>query len=237
MSFCVYKHTCPNGKVYIGITERNPLDRWNNGNGYRNNSHFWNAIKKYGWDNIIHEIIYSDINEEEACLAEIRLIEKYDSSNPQKGYNNTLGGEHGRFSEETKKRMSESHKGLQAKEKHPLYGKHFSEESKKKMSESAKKRFENVEEREKISERKKGSTPWNKGIRYTDEMREKISISHKGLKANNRKKVICIETKIIYESTYDVAKSIGKSQSIISEAARGKKKTAGGYHWEYVKEN
>ena len=29
--YSVYKHTAPNGKVYIGITSRKPEYRWNNG--------------------------------------------------------------------------------------------------------------------------------------------------------------------------------------------------------------
>lgn len=74
--FCVYKHTAPNGKVYIGITGRNPLARWNGGNGYRNNPHFWNAICKYGWDNIRHEIIMSGLSKEESEQCEIMLISR-----------------------------------------------------------------------------------------------------------------------------------------------------------------
>ena len=34
-NFIVYKHTSPNGKVYIGITKQNPKQRWGNGSGYR----------------------------------------------------------------------------------------------------------------------------------------------------------------------------------------------------------
>lgn len=73
--YTVYMHTCPNGKVYIGITNRSPLSRWNNGNGYKNNAHFFNAILKYGWSNIAHEILYDGLSEQEACDAEKRLIE------------------------------------------------------------------------------------------------------------------------------------------------------------------
>lgn len=35
--YTVYKHTTPSGKVYIGITKQKPWQRWNNGNGYKNN--------------------------------------------------------------------------------------------------------------------------------------------------------------------------------------------------------
>ena len=36
MEFYVYKHTCPNEKIYIGITKQQPIKRWGyNGYGYR----------------------------------------------------------------------------------------------------------------------------------------------------------------------------------------------------------
>ena len=43
--FSVYVHIAPNGKRYYGITSREPHRRWGNGNGYRQNRHFYNAIK------------------------------------------------------------------------------------------------------------------------------------------------------------------------------------------------
>ena len=43
-NYCVYKHTSPSGKVYIGQTSINPLDRWQNGKGYKKQA-FYNAIK------------------------------------------------------------------------------------------------------------------------------------------------------------------------------------------------
>lgn len=45
--YCVYKHVSPSNKVYIGITSKNPLRRWENGNGYKNNKYFYRAILKY----------------------------------------------------------------------------------------------------------------------------------------------------------------------------------------------
>lgn len=37
--YCVYKHTSPSGKVYIGITVQNPLYRWNKGNGKKKSAY------------------------------------------------------------------------------------------------------------------------------------------------------------------------------------------------------
>ena len=83
MSYTVYKHITPNGKIYIGITKRNPLKRWQNGRGYSTNKHFSRAIKKYGWNNIIHKILFSGLSEEEAKIKEIKLIAYYKSNNPK----------------------------------------------------------------------------------------------------------------------------------------------------------
>lgn len=70
-NYCVYKHTSPSGKVYIGQTSINPLDRWQNGKGYKKQA-FYNAIKKYGWENIKHEILYDNLTKEEATKKKLK---------------------------------------------------------------------------------------------------------------------------------------------------------------------
>ena len=45
----VYKHTAPNGKVYIGITKNLPNARWNEGAGYETQKKFYKAIQTFGW--------------------------------------------------------------------------------------------------------------------------------------------------------------------------------------------
>ena len=93
--YCVYKHTNKtNGKVYIGITCRQPEVRWNNGKGYEKNEYFYRAIQKYGWsEGFIHEVIASGLTKESACKMEVELIAEYDSTNYDKGYNCSSGGE------------------------------------------------------------------------------------------------------------------------------------------------
>lgn len=92
--YIVYMHTAPNNKKYIGITrQEKPEKRWgSNGCGYIGNEHFSRAISKYGWNNIKHEILYTGLTKEEAEQKEIELIAYYDSMNPDKGYNMTIGG-------------------------------------------------------------------------------------------------------------------------------------------------
>lgn len=66
--YCVYKHTLPNNKVYIGITKQIPSLRWANGRGYKHSNYFYNAILKYGWLNIRHEILRDCLTIEEAKI-------------------------------------------------------------------------------------------------------------------------------------------------------------------------
>ena len=73
-NYCVYKHTTPSGKVYIGITSKPVEKRWLNGRGYARNEHFWNAIKKYGWENIEHRVLVSGLSKEEASEVEKMYI-------------------------------------------------------------------------------------------------------------------------------------------------------------------
>lgn len=120
--YTVYKHTAPNGKVYIGITGRKPEKRWDNGNGYKGNEHFYRAIRKYTWKNFKHDILETGLTKEQACDKEIELIAYYDSTNPDKGYNHSIGGDcsatGARFTEERRKNASEKTKELWADEKY-----------------------------------------------------------------------------------------------------------------------
>ena len=53
----------------------------------------------------------------------------------------------------------------------------------------------------------------------------------------SKRKVKCIETNVIYNSTLEAAKAIGhKESSSIRACCNGKYDTAGGYHWEYYEE-
>lgn len=91
--YCVYIHTFPNKKKYVGITSTNVLDRWGkNGNGYKSQQLMKRAIDKYGWDNIKHEIVMHNLTEEEACKVEIALIKELNTTDHNYGYNALEGG-------------------------------------------------------------------------------------------------------------------------------------------------
>ncbi len=205
--YTVYMHITPSGKRYIGITCRKPEYRWNHGDGYAQNKHFYNAILKYGWENIEHKIIVDGLSKEDACEMEQILIKRYDSTNPLKGYNNSIGGESGSlgvvFTEERKKKIGESHKGM-------------------KHTPDAKRR---------ISAGHLGKPTWNKGRSWTEDEKERFCSAQK-----SRKPVRCIETGIEYLGIRDAERQTGINRCSIKDCCRKRQnhKTAGGYHWEYA---
>ena len=89
----VYMHVCSNGKKYIGITKQAPEKRWKKGDGYRTQTHFKNAIKKYGWNNIKHYVLFEGLTQKEAYAKEIEFIKKYKTNDYKFGYNVSAGGE------------------------------------------------------------------------------------------------------------------------------------------------
>lgn len=110
-NYIVYKHIFPNDKIYIGITCRNPKTRWRNGKGYYTNIYMQNAIKKYGWKNVEHEILKTGLSKEEACDLECKLIEEYKSNIREFGYNIESGGiKNKELSKETCEKLSEINK-------------------------------------------------------------------------------------------------------------------------------
>ena len=90
----VYKYTnLLNGKIYIGQTCSSLEKRaGHNGYKYKKCIYFYNAIKKYGWNNFRGEILLDNLTREEANLMEIKLISFYNSNNKSIGYNISDGG-------------------------------------------------------------------------------------------------------------------------------------------------
>lgn len=89
-SYCVYEHVFPSGKKYIGIS-CDAEKRWRNGKGYEKQGKIANAINRYGWENIQHNIIVDGVTKEQAETLERYLIAELDTI--KNGYNTTVGGE------------------------------------------------------------------------------------------------------------------------------------------------
>ena len=92
------------------------------------------------------------------------------------------------------------------------------------------------EEHNKIDSRCKRLGEANKGKKLSEETKKKIGEASKGKFINRKdqsKKVLCIETEKIFESTRDVERKTGIDHNSISKACNGKYKSAGGFHWRF----
>ncbi len=155
---------------------------------------------------------------------EIELIKKYKSNIKKYGYNILNGGNVADgITEEIRRKISETSKGRKAWNK----GKKMSDDYRKKLSEAHKGQIISEEQRQKLRE-------FFKGREFSKETRNKISIAKKGQPSKLRRKVICIETNKIYNSVTEA--EIELKIRHICEACNKIRKTAGGYHWQYVKE-
>lgn len=208
MEFMVYVHTSPNGKRYVGQTccEKLEYRCGKNGSQYSGNAHFASAIKKYGWDNFKHEVVADNLTQEEANRLEKDLILKFNSTDPDFGYNYESGGRTGPIANfSTRQKISDAMKG-------------------RKLSDSV---------RSAISERMKGNNNF-RGKTHSEESRKKIGLAHKG-KITLSKPVLCIETNQIFASAKFAAEFLGdvKYRSAISACCLGEQKTSHGHRWKY----
>jgi group I intron endonuclease len=171
--YSIYKATnTVNGKCYIGFDSNYPkrkdqhIKQALRGNGH----HLHNAIRKYGSDCFVWEIIYQSKDLDHTLnVMESYFIGQYNSY--IEGYNMTLGGEGaiGRLhTEESKRKMSESQK--------KSIRKPHSEETKRKISNSNKGKCKSEEHKRKLSEVFKGV------CNHTEESKRKISEASKNRK-------------------------------------------------------
>lgn len=215
-NWCVYMHeNRVNGKKYIGITSQKPTRRWANGEGYRMCPRFFNAIQKYGWDAFRHDILFTDLSQQEAERLEVELITKYGTLEKEKGYNLSAGG--GGCS-----------------------GYKLTPEQRRKQSEALKGRVFTDEHRRKISENHadlSGSNHPNYGKQLRAETKRKISENHADVSRGNHpqaRAVMCVETGEVYACIRDAADAIRRYHGAIGAALRSPNRTAGGYHWRYA---
>lgn len=83
----IYCYTSPSGKKYIGKTKTTLKTRAkDNQKGYKGCTAFYNAIQKYGWNNFQVEIL-EEVPLEILQEVETEYIIKFDTVNPDKGYN------------------------------------------------------------------------------------------------------------------------------------------------------
>lgn len=121
----IYKATCVvNNKSYIGIDSYWPhrkSDHKRNALIYQQKFIFYNAIRKYGWDNFSWEVLFQCSDEQynyALSVMEPHFIAEYTTLAPN-GYNMTLGGDGVRgykMSDDRKAQISEQMKKQQRTE-------------------------------------------------------------------------------------------------------------------------
>lgn len=248
--WCVYIHISPSNKVYVGITSKDPHERWNNGWGYYKNNYFWKAIQKYGWDNFEHKILFKGLTKEEACKKEVELIAFYNSTNRNSGYNLSIGGSYGALgvvrSKETKEKLRKAN-----------LGKRMSDDVKQKMSESSS-RKKAVQQFDingqliaeycsiSVAEKETQTTAPNiiaccNGDQITAGgfiWKYKDAVVVLNIRKDCRKKMVLQFTKdgeqiANYNSVSDAEKATGISRKSIERCCRNQNKSACGYVWKY----
>ena len=219
--YTVYKHTAPNGKVYIGITKQNPPSkRWLGGQGYRTQEKFYRAILKYGWKNFKHEILYQYEYPEEAEEMERKLIKQYRSTENEFGYNVEHGGNYKKeISEETREKSRNARKTKQYKER---------------IAQINKKRWSDPKAHELMREKFSGDKNPMYGKKLSDKHREILIAEARKHIDSQKKPVLCIETGVIYESISEAGRCTVAKASCIALCCKGIQKSAGKLHWKYA---
>ena len=216
MSWCIYKHTSPSGKCYIGMTSKMPEQRWLDGNGYNLKTKFGKAITKYGWSNFTHEIL--EVGIETLTMAQERekyYIKFFDSF--KNGYNSTEGGDSVApdiiqkrkvICYETQEIFDST---VEAGEKYQIEHSNISRACKTRVAAKGK-HFLYLED---------WDTNWKPFDKRTNISKTKM--------------VICEETQQIFSSVREASRVINITASLISRCCNGQLKSTHGYHFNFIK--
>ena len=230
-NICIYKHTSPSGKVYIGQTGQKPEYRWDNGKGYEGCTLFFNAINKYGWNNIQHEVLFTGLDQLNADIIEEDLIYYYKQIG--KSYNLATGGKVNRgwkYSEESKKKLSKAMKGKGTKKVMQIDPK-SGEVVKIWDSETEVCEFYNGNPSLIYDAIRRHSL--TKGYYWQYEGEEILPINNRNLHCKYVQQIDknTLEVIKVWDSLSEVERQLNISASNISDVCKGKRKTAGGFIW------
>ena len=227
----IYKITClKNKKVYIGQSVKVKFRCQNHRSKLRgnihHNEHLQRAFNKYGEDQFTFEALHY-CNEDQLNDFETYYIDLFNAMSKKSGFNLIYEYRGARkYSEETRKKMSESQKGrdgwnkgipntedqrrqnseANSGENNPFFGKKHSEETRKKMSEANRKRVRSHEELDR-------GAALGKALRKpVQQLKDgKVIAEFEGIRVAQR------ETGILS----------------IEKVVKGKRKNAGGFQWRY----
>ena len=207
----IYKIVSPNGKVYVGQTRNHRLriNCYSSGS-CKSQTKLYNSIVKYGWDTHLFQMI-EECSIEMLNEREIHWGNLLNCLDREKGLNCRLGGQNTQVSDETRKRLSEGHKGRKPWNK----GLKYNEEQKKniKMPDSKKQgKF--------LSELYKGKSLEERvgGKERSDEVRENM---RKGMLGKNTSSIICITTGEKFNSIKEASEKFNVHENSIGNILNG----------------
>jgi group I intron endonuclease len=247
--YYIYKHTCiPTGRVYVGYTRKSVWSRWlshvrdaRKGSGFA----FHRAIRKYGPDAFAHETLEVMHTFAGAQRAERIWIHRLNTMVPN-GYNLTVGGDGTtglRWSEESRRKRSESMRGRQFSREHIEMlrqlntGRRATAEARRKMSEARKgkplgpftdehKRHMSESRLGKYSEAQRVAAATRRGKPMSEETRGKMSASHKGVPITDAQRaayeLTSVRFRVRHRLGIDLAKKLeadGELRANIAELA------------------
>lgn len=215
----IYKTTnLLNGKVYIGKAENQPDNYLGSGKILKR------AIKKYGIDSFSREIIEYCKSRNALNEREIYWIEKFNSTNPNIGYNITKGGTGGNTYENLSEAQMDE---IKKKISDAMTNREFTEEHKKSLSESAKSRkgnkpnplkgksYDDYMPLEKAQEVKNKIRNSLRGNTLSEETKKRIRLN------NPKSKPVTIDGKT-YISISEARKETGLSYNKVKQYQNGK---------------
>jgi group I intron endonuclease len=219
-----------NNKTYVGKTTQKLSDRWTNhlseakrwfncqqiGQDFGYNSKLYSAMNKYGFLNFQIYLIEEVFSIEELNIREKFWIEKLQTR--INGYNIAAGGDGGFF-----------------------LGCHHTTETKEKIGAASKNKVVSEETRKKISIAKSNCN-------LSEATKEKIRKAHTGkingkhskewckhISEGQRNPIICVETNEIFYNIAEASRQTGILSTSICNCLMGRSKTAGKFHWKYLK--
>lgn len=236
----IYKVTClSNGKIYIGQTRQSLEDRKgvhiSKSLNHRDNYRFHNAIRKYGKENFLWEIVENNIDSQNLLNErEIYWIAYYNSQNPDVGYNMTPGGEssepldrwRGEHPEEVSKQARIGWEKMRA----------ILEANPEKDAERQRKAAEGARRFAKEHPDKKREISYQIYLNHKEQQDKQMEEFHR----QQSKPVKCLETGKVYPSVSEASRQTGISQGNISSCCLGVRKSAGKgknkekLHWIYL---
>lgn len=228
----IYKVYCItnkiNSKIYIGFTGQNIQLRLDDhircakrGDGYV----LHKAIRKHGNENFSISVLYSSCDKD-FVLSKVEpfFIKLFDSQNLKIGYNIADGGQGGLSKsvvDQLKKRMVGNKYNL---------GKKHSKKTRKKMSDWQKGRKLTEEHCNNIRKSKQNTSKETRSRMSNSAKNKDMSFFYKGVFMIDKKTE---EILMKFKSIVSAHKFVGIKDGI-SKVCKGKRKTAGGYKWEYV---